>query len=107
MAKVGLPDQLSIVVVCDGRVDHVYTRREVDDSRSRGRGVACTRSTTVTRGDGSVDCGSIVRLAITLGTEILDIAVHLVGRWVGVEGSNAAVLDVIEPVCASVGGSCR
>lgn len=73
----GITDQVGVVVELNGRRDDVGTRREVDNSRSGGLGIA-TRTTSVSRTQRSIDGRGIVSDTVTLGTKALNIAVDLV-----------------------------
>lgn len=94
----GIADNLGVVVVDDVGGDEIGTGREVDDSGCGGGSVAeGTAAATVAGADGVVDGDGVVSDSIALGAIGLDIAEDLV-RFVGVEGGDALVLDLLHPV---------
>ncbi|SPQ23429.1 8bdce749-e62e-4af3-8c1f-5a9c97833852 [Thermothielavioides terrestris] len=98
----GVADQLRVVVVDDGRRDHVRARREVHERR-RLAAAGAARAAAVAVADGQVDGRRVVRNAIALGAVVLDVAVDLVARVC--EGAHALMADLFEPeVGAGWGG---
>lgn len=94
----GIANELGVVVVDDVGSDEVGAGREVDDSRGRGGSVAeGTATATVAGADGVVDGDGVVSDAVSLGAIVLNIAEDLVG-FVGVEGGDTLVLDLLHPI---------
>lgn len=106
---------LGVVVVNDGRRNEVRSGREVNHGGSRGGGSAAPRGASTTKADGRTDCIGIVGEAIayltselassgralhTFCAEILNVPEHLVGPRSRIEGRDALVLDLFEPVRA-------
>lgn len=95
----GIPNQLSEVVLDDGRGDHVCAGREIDKSGS-GSGRVTAETTARARRDGRVDCGSVVGRAVTFCSKVHDIAEDLIARAAAVRNCTA-VLDAGKPVGGS------
>lgn len=94
----GIADDLGVVVVDDIISDEVGTGREVDDSRRGGGSIAeGTPAATIAGADGVVDGDGVVSDSVSPGTIVFDVAEDLVG-FVGVEGGDALVLNLLHPV---------
>ena len=90
----GVADQLGVVELNDGLADGVCAWREVHQCRSGGARGA-TLATSLTIGDGLVDCFRVVGRAVTLGTVVSNVAEDLVARFA--ECRYPLPLDGAEP----------
>jgi len=95
---VWVSDHLGVVVVDDRSRDDICSGREVDDSRSGGRRVAYAWCAAIAAAHCGLNSGSVIRVTITFGAKVLDIAKDLVAGWVCVERGDTLMLNVLHPV---------
>lgn len=97
---VRITDHLGIVVADDGGANHVCTGGEVDDCGCDGGGRAFSGCAAVAGSYGSIDGRSVIRHAVALSTEVLDVAKDLIGARIRIEGGNALVRYCLHPEIA-------